>query len=121
MTLFNIDDPMFVTVKDLERARRWYCEKLDCQAFPGYKNEPGEIILQLGNGSLVIGLADPETAGSLEAGPIDVISTHNIEKAHRLLESRGVVVGPIVRNDRTGARFEFRDADDNLLEILEDS
>jgi catechol 2,3-dioxygenase-like lactoylglutathione lyase family enzyme len=121
--VFRIDDPIFIPVKDLERARLWYREKLGCRDLPFLQTEPGTVTFWLENdcGILRIFLPDPKVPGTREPDPyVGMISTHNIKKAHRLLESRGVVVGPI-RNDRQGTHyFEFHDADENLLEISEE-
>src|SRR5262245_42706917 len=123
MAVLRIVDPIYVPVKNLEHARRWYCEKLGCHAYPEEQGEPGTVTFWLGNecGSLIIGLPDDKVPATTEPDPaVPTIFTDNIKKAHDLLEARGVVVGPI-QNDRQGTHyFEFRDADENLLEVSQE-
>jgi hypothetical protein len=90
---------------------------------PGARDEPGTVAFQLGSdaGILIIALPDDKVPGTIEPVPaVPTIFTDNIKQARGLLESRGVAVGPI-RNDRQGTHyFEFRDADENLLEVSEE-
>ena len=123
MAIFRIVDPIYIPVRDLEKSTRWYGEKLDCHEMKGIKNEPGTIIFQTDpeEGTLIIGLPDDKNPASFEASPaVPTLFTDHIEKAHSLLNSRGVAPGAVQR-DRQGTRyFEIRDLDGNLLEISEE-
>ena len=118
-------DPGYVRVRQFESAIAWYEEKLgfkcvetDQQEGSGYRY----ALLCFSDEESGSGMVLEENGGpGSSAGKIPIMFTNRLEKAHELLESRGVAVGP-VRDDGGGSRyFEFRDCDANAVEVCSES
>jgi catechol 2,3-dioxygenase-like lactoylglutathione lyase family enzyme len=107
-----------VGVSNIEAAAIWYKEKLGLRE-SGQEvvdGEPGDMELISGNGKIVVDIVG---LGGVSADT-QMFYTGNAAKAREWLLSRGVNVGPL-QTDGQGTRYiEFRDLEDNMIEICEE-
>lgn len=108
-------------VRDLDRAKAWYREKLGLTTFYETRDDPVNVYASLRIGSTVLALwqLGPDEreirTGSL-AGTYVALGTWDIEASRRLLEERGVECRRIMERD--GYRwFWLFDPDGNRIEI----
>lgn len=119
MSLLWVADSFYVGSRDVAAATSWYVEKF------GLKKT--EVELDEGEGCM--GLIFPkELPTPIVIGPITsradaatrMLYSGNLEKARKLLGSRGVNMGP-TETDRQGTRFfSVRDLDGNVIEISDE-
>jgi len=99
---------------DIERARRFYAEKLGLTSTPGAA--PGHYLYQCGGATFAL----YETAGKA-SGTHDQMgfSVSDLETVVRQLKARGVVfTGDITEDERTRTAW-FKDSEGNLLMVRE--
>ncbi len=116
---FTKVDTVIVRVPDLDKARRWYEEKVGFQAaFTGKKER--FIVFKAGSEtSFTVYELKPgeKKATGKTPGSYPIFYTPDIVKAHRLLRGRGVKVGPVQGEQQDTKWFSFWDLDQNLLEV----
>ncbi len=115
---FTKVDTVIVRVPDLDKARKWYEEKLGFEtAFVGKKERI--VVFKAGSEtSLTIYELKPgekKTTGKTSSS-YPIFYAPDINKAHRLLKERGIKIGPI-EGDQDTQWFSFWDLDQNLLEV----
>jgi predicted enzyme related to lactoylglutathione lyase len=99
---------------DIERARRFYADKLGLTATPGAA--PGHYLYQCGGATFAL----YETSGRA-SGTHDqmVFSVSDLETVVRQLKARGVAfTGDIAEDERTRTAW-FKDSEGNLLSVRE--
>jgi catechol 2,3-dioxygenase-like lactoylglutathione lyase family enzyme len=117
--IFPKIDTVILRVKDLEKARRWYEEKLGFEA--GYVGSKEKIVVfNLGTTptSLTIYELKPGEKSSLKNGvqrTYPIFYSENINNSYETLRNRDVRVGKI-EGDSESQWFSFYDVDDNQLE-----
>ncbi len=120
MPLLIIADSAYLWVQDVNSAAAWYMEKLDLKQSTAYpEQEEGCVYLassQEDTAAFVLG--PPGLPDDRRDSPM--LYTANIEKARKLLISRGVYVGEI-EVDRQGTHyFSVRDLEGNEIEVTEE-
>jgi catechol 2,3-dioxygenase-like lactoylglutathione lyase family enzyme len=114
---FDADDPQYLDVRDLTAARKWYEEKF---GWPVTHVEPEPdlaVVFDLGDGQTNLCLSRGEGKS-----PVARFSTpDDLDDVHRVLESRGIVVGPVESASDGRRHFRFRDLEENVLEVFERS
>ncbi|MEO5936381.1 MAG: hypothetical protein ABIP81_04125 [Terriglobales bacterium] len=127
MGLFYVQEPVFISYNKLEASIVWYMENLGCRKpakdeAQDDDGKPLENVLLLGDdyaGTVIFCGADVESPSTVPI-TVPIINTRKIEQAHRFLSERGVSCGAVQR-DRSGrAYFEFRDLDDNVIEVCDE-
>src|ERR1041385_2134073 len=107
-----------VSASNIEAAVIWYKEKLGLRE-SGQKvldGEPGDLELTSSDGEIIVDLVGP---GGVSADT-PMFFTGNAAKAREWLLARGINVGP-VQTDGQGTHYvEFRDLEDNIIEICEE-
>jgi predicted enzyme related to lactoylglutathione lyase len=117
--------PGYVKVRQFGSAIAWYEEKLGFKCM-GTDQQEGinyrYAVLCPADEEDGSGFVLEENGGpGSSAGNVPVIFTNRLDKAHEMLERRGVVVGP-VHDDGGGTRyFEFRDSEANVVEVCSES
>ncbi len=119
MSLLWVADSFYVGSNDVAAATSWYMETF------GLKKTEVELDEREG----CVGLIFPKELGppivigpeSSRADPATrMLYTGAIEKARKMLGSRGVNIGPI-ETDRQGTKyFEVKDLDGNVIEVSEE-
>lgn len=113
-------DTVLLGVRDIDRAKAWYQEKL---GFSDPYFDPAERLAVFefgGTTSLTLWeLKAGEILGPTDhAKPFPIFSVVDARQTWNLLRERGVVVGEVV--DSGGVTyFTFRDLDDNVLEACQ--
>jgi len=99
---------------DIERARRFYAEKLGLTANPGAA--PGHYLYQCGGATFVL----YETPGRASGTHNQIaFSVTDLDTVVRQLKARGVVfTGDIAEDERTRTAW-FKDSEGNLLSVVE--
>jgi catechol 2,3-dioxygenase-like lactoylglutathione lyase family enzyme len=118
--MFERIDTFILRVRNLERARRWYEERLQLTATFLDDHEQLAVLGVGEHHSLTLWQLKPgETAASSEtAGAYPVFGTSDARAAHAQLLRSGVHPEPI--QDGSGIRFfGFRDPDGNRLEVCQ--
>ena len=64
--------------------------------------------------------AEVASAGLNRSGPVPIIFSEKVKKAHEYLAGKGVAVGPL-QNDGNSDFFEVRDPEGNVIEICQES
>lgn len=114
---FMRGDTVIVRVSDLEKARKWYEEKLGFDAsFVG--NNEIVVFKTGGETSFTIYKLKPgeKKAAGKTPSSYPIFYATDLNKAHQQLKDRGVSVGPIQEDEGT-QWFSFWDLDQNLLEV----
>ena len=118
-------DPGYVRVRQFESAISWYEEKLGFTCVETDQQEGSTyryVLLCPADEEDGSGFVLEENGGpGSSTGNVPIIFTNRIDNAHELLESRGVVVGPIRDDGGESRYFEFRDCDANLVEVCSES
>ncbi|MGH9778844.1 MAG: VOC family protein [Candidatus Acidiferrales bacterium] len=125
MPLFTTSDVMVVPTHQPDLVRRWYEENLGVRLI---RIDEAERATILGYSEEDCGLwlvepkpgEGPTRAEGAATGSLPIFFSDNVEKAHRLLVSRGVDAGPIQSDPGGMCFFEFRDLEGNLLEVCEE-
>jgi predicted enzyme related to lactoylglutathione lyase len=99
---------------DIERARRFYAEKLGLTSTPGAA--PGHYLYQCGGATFSL----DETSGRASGTHYQMtFMVSDIETVVRQLKGRGVVfTGDIAEDERTRTAW-FKDSEGNLLSVRE--
>ncbi|MEO6119740.1 MAG: VOC family protein [Terriglobales bacterium] len=123
LRFFSGDCLCFAT-SNLPAAVEWYKEKLDCRAPRRDEmqdlepDEPAAALLALPS-DFPVGVYFYGEPAVVSQG-VPVLFAEALEEVHEVLSQRGVVctaIGP----DRSGrAYFEFRDLDDNVIEVCDE-
>ncbi len=101
-------------VEDLERALRWYKEKLGCQEL--FVHVPHYAALRLEEADLRIDLHPAKDGKNVGFGPIPYLKVADLDAALATLAARGVEVGE--PQQEGPARFSsFKDSEGNVLGI----
>ncbi len=115
---FTKVDTVIVRVPDLDKARKWYEEKLGFEtAFVGKKERI--VVFKAGSEtSLTIYELKPGEKKAKGKAPSSypIFYAPDIVKAHKELKERGVSVGPFRGKPGETRWFEFSDLYHNLLE-----
>ena len=107
-----------VGASTIEAATIWYKEKLGLRESGKevVDGEPGDVELISANGAIVVGIVGVDGVSA----DTPMFYTGNAAKAREWLLSQGVHVGPL-QTDGQGTRYiEFRDLEDNMIEICEE-
>jgi len=126
MALFRTDS-IVVVCSSVEEAKRWWIEKFGCKQvkLPNWDNPlPSDVALKLpGDAEATVLLSDRAevaSAGLNRSGPVPIIFSEKVKKAHEYLAGKGVAVGPL-QNDGNSDFFEIRDPEGNVIEICQES
>lgn len=99
---------------DIERARRFYSEKLGLAATPGAA--PGHFLYQCGGTTFALYETPGRASGTHDQM---VFSVSDLETVVRQLKARGVVfTGDIAADEHTQTAW-FKDSEGNLLSVRE--
>jgi predicted enzyme related to lactoylglutathione lyase len=99
---------------DIERARRFYAEKLGLTATPG--SAPGTYLYQCGGATFALYETSERASGSHHQM---TFSVSDMETVVRQLTARGIVfTGDIAEDERTRTAW-FKDSEGNLLSVRE--
>jgi predicted enzyme related to lactoylglutathione lyase len=99
---------------DIERARRFYAEKLGLTPTPGAA--PGHYLYQCGGATFALYETQGRASGTHDQM---VFSVSDLETVVRQLKARGVVfTGDIAEDERTRTAW-FKDSEGNLLSVRE--
>jgi catechol 2,3-dioxygenase-like lactoylglutathione lyase family enzyme len=111
-TLFARIDTVFVRVRDLDAAARWYGETFDLEE--RFRSD-WIVVLNLGETPLTLLKSDQEPFTPASEAHFNFY-VPDVLKAHAHLQERGVPTGP--NEDGGGVRwFWFSDPDGNRLEV----
>ncbi len=116
---FTKVDTVIVRVPDLDKARKWYEEKLGFEATLTGKKERFVVFKAGSETSFTIyelKQGEKKTIGKTQSS-YPIFYAPDIVKAHQLLEERGVKVGPIQGEAQDTQWFSFWDLDQNMLEV----
>lgn len=116
--LFSRIDTVIVRVRDVDRARDWYSDKLGLRSV---FDDPAErlSVLDAGGCSLTLWELKPgESAGAAACGTFPIFAAEDAEAAHAELGRRGVAAEP-VQEGGSVRFFTFRDPDGNRLEACQ--
>jgi catechol 2,3-dioxygenase-like lactoylglutathione lyase family enzyme len=128
--IFTKLDTVIVRVRDLERARAWYDEKLGLKAAFIDDTEKLAVLGTGGATSLTIYQLKPREklvtppltfeaspGGERVAGTYPIFCADDIKTTYELLKSRGVMVEPEIHTGGGGQWFAFSDLDGNKMEV----
>ncbi|MYL48133.1 VOC family protein [Halobacillus litoralis] len=105
---------IFVPVKDIEKARDWYCDLLDVPAeeeFPG-----GHLyVLPMKHAGVVLD-SKIYSEEAVFGAPAFHFNTEDIEAAYTYMKEKGI---DVVSEIQFGHFFNFKDPDGNLLMICQ--
>ena len=119
--VFKHLDTVIIRVRDLDRARAWYQEKLDLSVMYALE-EPDRLGVLYAGQKLSLTLWElkpgeqPVTGGQL--GTYPVFSVDDIHATHRLLVQRGVRTTPVERGEAV-LWFLLYDLDGNAIEACQ--
>lgn len=114
--LFSSIDVVQIPVKDLAASERWYTEKLGLvKSFE--MPEAKVVAFDVGGASLGLFEVAGGPAGPTEQRSYPMLRPHDLDKAHEILRSRGVRVGPI-EGGGPYRWFRLHDLDGNPIEVL---
>lgn len=100
--------------RDIERARRFYAEKLGLTGVPGAA--PGYFLYECGGAAFSLYETSGKASGTHDQMAFTVPS---LEMAMRQLRARGVIFsGNVAADERTRTAW-FKDSEDNLLMVRE--
>lgn len=121
---------MIVRVRDLEKARLWYEEKLGLKAAFIDETEKLAVLGTGGTTRLTIYQLKPReklvtpplafegsAGGERVAGTYPILCAEDIKATYELLKSRGVAVEPEIHSGGGGQWFAFADLDGNKMEV----
>jgi catechol 2,3-dioxygenase-like lactoylglutathione lyase family enzyme len=116
---FSVGSNCAIDVRNLGASREWYAEKLGFrEAHDRKEDDSGRPFadLHIGNDDTFVSLVELPPGTSAEDQHV-IFFANNLEKAHKWLAGRGVIVEPIT-NDSGGNRlFRFRDLEGNSIEV----
>jgi predicted enzyme related to lactoylglutathione lyase len=100
--------------RNIERARRFYAEKLRLASIPGAA--PGHYLCRCGGTIFVL----YETSGRASGTHVQMeFVVSDLETAVRQMEARGVVFAGDIAEDGHTRTARFNDSEDNLLAVRE--
>jgi predicted enzyme related to lactoylglutathione lyase len=99
---------------DIERARRFYAEKLGLTSTPGAA--PGHYIYQCGGGTFALYETPGKASGTHDQMAFTVT---DLETVVRHLKARGVVFAGDIAEDERTRTARFKDSEGNLLYVRE--
>ena len=114
---FSLSDCRTVTTlpaRDIERARRFYAEKLGLTAMPGAA--PGYFLYQCGGAVFSLYATSGKASGAHDQMGFTV---PDLELAMRTLKARGVVFSGGPTDDERTRTAWFKDSEDNQLMLRE--
>lgn len=100
--------------RDIERARRFYAEKLGLTATPGAA--PGYFLYHCGGAAFSLYETSGRASGTHDQMAFTV---PNLEMAMRQLRARGVTFSGDIAEDEHTRTAWFKDSEDNLLMVRE--
>jgi hypothetical protein len=118
-----------LSYSNIDAAKRWWIDAFDCKVAkvpPDWDNPlPSDVALKLPGDSeptvLLNARSEVEQAGFDRPSPVvSVIFCDKLKKAHELLSSRGILVGPIQDGGDTQF-FEIRDIENNCIQICKET
>lgn len=118
--IFTRLDTVILRVRELERARSWYQEKLGLR-LSFAQDEAGIAVFETGGStSLTLWRLMPheELQESETARAFPIFAADDVERVHALLASRGVRVTELWEGGAVRG-FYFYDADGNQLEAVQ--
>jgi catechol 2,3-dioxygenase-like lactoylglutathione lyase family enzyme len=116
---FSISDNCAMDVRNLAALRDWYQEKLSLRDAVGEREEDSGrpfVDLHIPNSAAVLSLFELPTGATAENGHV-IFFANNLEKAHRWLGERGVLVEPITSDSGGNRFFRFHDLEGNTIEV----
>lgn len=110
--ILNQIGAVFIPVKDIEKARDWYCDILGIE--PSGEIQFGHIYVLPMAGTGVVLDSKIYSKDKTFQTPMFHFNTENIEEAYSFMKNKGV---NIVSEIEHGHFFTFKDPDGNLLMI----
>jgi catechol 2,3-dioxygenase-like lactoylglutathione lyase family enzyme len=108
-----------IDVRNLAASRDWYKEKLCLhEDYDRKEDDSGRpfVDLKIGDDNSCVSLVELPPNASAKDQHI-IFFTKNLEKAHRWLAERGVLVEPITADSGRNHLFRFRDLEGNIIEV----
>jgi catechol 2,3-dioxygenase-like lactoylglutathione lyase family enzyme len=111
-------DTIIIRVSDIEKAKKWYQEKLDLT--PVWEDQSIKlVVLDTGSPtSLTIWQTDKKIESNKETSSYPIFRTLDAKKTRQDLHSKGVNVGEVI-DDNSVKYFLFYDLDGNILEACQ--
>jgi catechol 2,3-dioxygenase-like lactoylglutathione lyase family enzyme len=116
---FSISDNCAMDVRNLAAVRDWYEEKLGLRDALGEREEDSGrpfVDLHTPESEALLSLVELPTGATAENRHV-IFFTNNLEKAHRWLAERGVLVEPITNDSGGNHFFRFHDLEGNTIEV----
>ena len=121
-------DSVAIIYSNIEAAKQWWVNAFECKEVkvpPDWDNPlPSDVALKLPGDEaptiLLSARSEVESAGFDRPTPVaSTIFCDKLEKASKLLSSRGILVGPI-QDGGDMQFFEVRDVEGNLIQICKE-
>jgi catechol 2,3-dioxygenase-like lactoylglutathione lyase family enzyme len=116
---FSIPDNSSIDARNLTALRDWYKEKLGLRdVYDEREDDSGRPFadLHIANSEASLSLIELPVGATTENGHV-IFFAKNLEKAHRWLTKRGVLVEPITTDSGGNRLFRFRDLEGNAIEV----
>ena len=121
-------DSVAIIYSNIEAAKQWWVNAFECKEVkvpPDWDNPlPSDVALKLPDDEaptiLLSTRSEVESAGFDRPAPVaSTIFCDKLEKASKLLSSRGILAGPI-QDGGDMQFFEVRDVEGNLIQICKE-